>query len=276
MASLKQSISRSSATRRNTPLGIPSLSAVIQPVKWVQADLPYPHAQAFDVFNPDFYRQLCDSQTEVFRMAELARGVANRGAHYNYDAAIESINESSPLPLQVFLTREWHGLLSSLYDLPYTNDINVAMHNHEIGSRDGWIHNDFNPGWFAQKDGDDINLANYALCNYKTGKLQQPGIRAKETIRSLAMIYYLNNTWHTEADGGGTGLYTSKQDPLDQPQAVIQPVNNSIFIFPCTPYSFHAFRSNKTYPRNSIVMWLHSPMEYAVNKWGREKIVLWK
>jgi hypothetical protein len=65
-----------------------------------------------------------------------------------------------------------------------------------------------------------------------------------------------------------TGLYSAADDDIEQPSAFAAPINNSLLVFECTPYSFHGFISNYTKPRNSIVMWLHQTRENAVYKWG--------
>jgi hypothetical protein len=155
-----------------------------------------------------------------------------------------------------------------------TADINGALHYHETGSKDGFIHQDFSACWFVNRPrADGINVTDSSLCDYRTGAVSGPGVLPRERVRAVAMLYYLNNPPWASGDGGETGLYRSREDAIDRPAATIPPLNNSMLIFECSPRSFHSFRSNRRNPRSSIVMWLHTTTEVAAAKWGRGSIL---
>ena len=84
-----------------------------------------------------------------------------------------------------------------------------------------------NPGWFVElPSSDGVNISQPDLCNYFTDKCARPDISARETIRAVAMIYYLNNESWVAGDGGETGLYSSVHDPVSKPTVVVPQINN--------------------------------------------------
>ena len=142
-----------------------------------------------------------------------------------------------------------------------------------VGSLNGWIHNDLNPVWFADiADADGIVIPRQALCSYCEGA-GPAEVRRREAVRSVAVIYYLNNAAWQSGDGGETGLYRRIQDAIAHPVARVPPVNNSLVAFECTPSSYHTFLTNVRHPRNSVVLWLHVEKGTAVARWGESALV---
>jgi Rps23 Pro-64 3,4-dihydroxylase Tpa1-like proline 4-hydroxylase len=90
------------------------------------------------------------------------------------------------------------------------------------------------------------------------------------------MIFYVGNDAWTPGDGGETGLYLHEDDPVDHPAAVIPPVNNTMFLYECTPQSWHSFIHNPTTTRTSILGWTHRPYEEGIRRHGEEGILAWK
>jgi hypothetical protein len=247
-----------------------SLSDIITPDKWVFHDEPFLHLTSSNVFSDQFYAKLHEAYVEF-----LTKLIIKYSQNEYNQTIITGIDYNSPKPLQVFLSAEWHSRITDLFGIKCTNDVNVAIHYHKKNTPNGWVHNDLNPGWFVDKGTNEINQADNKSCNYQTGKVNIEGIIPKRTIRSIAMIFYINNPTPSEMVGGGTGLYKSNHQPVGHPSVIIPAVNNSLLIFPITPYSFHAFLANKSHQRCSIIMWLHSPVDYVVHKWGEDQIVNW-
>ena len=138
------------------------------------------------------------------------------------------------------------------------------------------MHNDLNPGWFADRpDPFGINLSRNELCNYSTGAATDPSIPVHPTVRAIALLLYLHNPPWSPGDGGETGLYSYRKQPVSQPTKAIAPRNNSLFLFECRPTSYHSFLKNRNGPRNSMIMWLHRPYQNAVERWGERSIVQW-
>lgn len=246
--------------------------------RWEYWQVPFPHIRASEVF--------CDEAYE--RMECAYRGILRRGlaqAHDpsrlsrnlgNYNAYSFLASKDVDDPFAVFVSRSWHDLLAAAFEVRATGDIQVAFHHHEPNNNSGWVHNDLNPGWFANNNGADfINVGDERLCSYQSGEPYVEGIAVEQTIRAVAMLFYLANDPWVPGNGGETGLYNRATAAVEDPDAVMPPVNNSILVFECTPYSFHAFMGKNVATRNSIVMWLHRPYEDVVCRWGEQAIVPW-
>ncbi|MDT4982832.1 MAG: hypothetical protein QOF95_322, partial [Pseudonocardiales bacterium] len=94
-------------------------------------------------------------------------------------------------------------------------------------------------------------------------------------IRAVSLLFYVGNPDWVPGDGGETGLFANIDTAARGPRAAVPPVNNSLVMFECTPFSWHAFVSNVSNPRNSVVMWLHRRKDEAVARWGEQSIVYW-
>jgi hypothetical protein len=193
-----------------------------------------------------------------------------------YDAYALSFSPALDGPLAIFVSREWHDMLARLLGIEATGDINGGFHHHLPGSGSGRPHNDLNPGWFVDSPRTDgINVSNYEKCDYNSGQIYKPGLKARETVRAAALLFYLNNPSWRQGDGGETGLYLDAGQAVDQPSEAPPPVDNSLLLFECTPHSYHAFLQNHRNPRNSLIMWLHRTKAEVERRWGGGSIVYW-
>jgi hypothetical protein len=233
---------------------------------------------ARDLFAAPLYRRLAGAFQHLldrgFGTAPTGRFGRSLGAYQAWALHFAADHDG---PLALFFSRDFCRLLARVAGVRVTRDVNVGLHHHAVGSASGSPHNDLNPGWFVQRPRPDgINLMDHAACNYHHGTTSRPGERPRERVRAVAMIYYLNNPEWRDGDGGETGLYCSRRDPVDQPSATVAPINNSLLLFECTPRSYHAFISNRRGVRNSVILWLHSSREAAINRFGADAIVYWK
>jgi len=255
-----------------------SLSRLLNNRRWKKRKKPFPHILGENVFTDDFYRELELSFQHVISQSKSngnEPGSLSRNIQ-GYDAFALNFSPRTSGCFRVFLSRPWHDMLSSLLGIKTTGDINGGLHHHEIGSAHGWIHNDLNPGWFLDyKDQHGINISDPALYSYTNGTSIQPGMMTQPRVRAIAIIYYINNPPWAPGDGGETGLYLNKDAQVANADLFIPPINNSILVFECTPYSYHAFITNRKHPRNSIIMWLHRSKEEALALWGEAQIVHW-
>jgi hypothetical protein len=199
-------------------------------------------------------------------MSRIFRGYDAYGAHLQKDQAGQ---------LALFLTPKWRELLASLFELQITGDIRVELHHHTKGSESGSVHNDLNYGWFLPST-DEINISDSGTCDYKTGMTKSSELTSIQRVRALACIFYLGNSEWRRGDGGETGLYRTRDTPVDSPYVSVPPINNSLVAFPVTPYSYHSFITNKKGLRNCVVLWLHRSSEHAVAEWGSKAIVPWR
>jgi 2OG-Fe(II) oxygenase superfamily len=254
------------------------LASILRNRRWQCCTKPFLHFIARDVFAPDFYGQLEDGYGAL-----MARGLSeqhdpNRFSRNikNYDAYSMLFSHDLPDPFQVFISREWHDMLAQLADIPATGDVTGGFHHHKKGSKHGKIHNDLNPGWFVDSAyPGDINLSCNDICEYSTGHASGSGYGVHESVRALAVLFYLHNPPWGSNDGGETGLYESYSQPVDSPSKSVPPINNTLFIFECRPNSYHSFISNRANARNSVIMWLHRPKSDVIQRWGNDAIVGW-
>lgn len=252
-----------------------SLLSVLSNRRWTRRTQPFPHFVARDVLRADILANLTQAFHEV-----LARGFASRwdGRRFcrsasGYDAFVLPFSRSLPPAFHVLLSREWHDMLASVTGVAATGDVDGGLHHHLPGSADGWRHTDLSPGWFAGTAAPgEVNLSDGRQCDYATGRPVKAGAAPRERVRGAAMILYLANGRWQRDDGGETGLHASEGPP----EALVPPIDNSMLLFECTPWSYHAFRRNPRKPRNSVILWIHRTREDAVERFGAGSIVPWR
>jgi len=253
------------------------LSALLGNRRWIRSAYPFPYVCATEVFVPEFY-QLVENAYQAILGRGLSESSTSKGFSRTfaaYDAYGADLPTDLENPLSVFVSRSWHDMIARIFNINVTGDMNAALHHHRAGSGNGSIHNDLNPGWFiGAATAERVNIADSALCSYKYGSPARGSGGARETIRAIAMIFYLANRGWNRGDGGETGLYEVRSDSVDHPAIAIPPFNNSLLAFECSPFSFHSFIRNK-YPRNCVVLWWHRTRGDATSRWGEHKIVGW-
>jgi hypothetical protein len=254
------------------------LSHVLYQRRWQKCLEPFPHMVAYDVFTPDYYAWLDRAYGEL-----MSRGVseAHDPARFsrnisNYDVYSMSLTPTTQPPFDVFISKEWHDMLANLVGIRATGDVNGGFHHHAAGSKSGQVHNDLNPGWFLDASYPyQVNVSRNDLCVYSSGKVSDNSLRAHQTIRAIAILFFLHNPPWYPGQGGETGLYSHRRQQVSEPTKAVPPINNSLLLFECRPNSFHSFLSNRIMPRNSMIMWLHRPVEDVVERWGEKAIAHW-
>jgi hypothetical protein len=253
---------------------LPALGDVLHSRRWLRREDPFPHFVATDVFSPTFYRSLCEAFDHVFRHGfDDDRGADVWTGVRQYDAQGLQFPPWIEGSLSVFVSRPWHDMIAALAGVQATGHVNSGLHHHAVGSASGAVHNDFNPGWFAEYGGRNITVSREELCRYTTGEAAND-VHVTETVRAVAVIFYLSNPPWAPGDGGETALYRTACDPATAPCAVVPPHGNSILVFECTPFSYHGFRTNVRSHRNSVIMWLHQSKQDAIARWG-PRVVPW-
>ena len=254
------------------------LEELLVPGSWEFCVDPFPHVRAGRVFTDDFHGELATAFQTILR-GEQWPGWPEACFRRNmagYDASAADLNGRVGWPFNVFVSRPWHDLFASMFAMSTNNCMGGALHHHAPGSSDGYLHNDFCPGWFVE-DGrpGEIAVADGDRCSYCYGTTPAGSdVAVRETVRAIAILYYLNNPEWSPGDGGETGLYRAAGDNVDQAVVSVPPINNSLLAFECSPCSFHTFRTNRQ-PRNSVIVWLHRDKAEALAQWGEGSIVPW-
>lgn len=249
------------------------LDGALKSRRWVRRLAPFPHVLAHEVFTAEVYAALEAAFKTLLAAPDEAHFNVGPFRHRSaYDMDSVGFNPQMTGPLSLFASRAWHDMLAAVSGVNATGDINGGLHHHRVGGASGRVHNDLNPGWFSRSDDlAGINVSD-GRCDYHSGATQEAGLAVQERVRAAAMLFYINNPPWRAGDGGETGLYLSASD--SEPAASVPPINNTLLLFECTPYSYHRFLSNRRNERNSIILWLHRTKAEAVSRWGN-KIVYW-
>lgn len=253
------------------PTTTTSLKDVLAQRRWVHREWPFPHTIAQNVFTDEFYKELEEDFRRVMGLQ------AGRQSSPNYDANITLLSEHADGPLKVFLSREWHDMIAAVSGVTTaTGDVSAALHHHEPGGRPGWPHNDLNPGWFGGPPpaGDEVRYENAEGVGYHH-EPTDPAVTARANVRAVSLLFYLANPPWTPADGGHTGLYPSTAAAEQRQGMYVPPVNNTLMLFECTPFTWHGYAGHSRNERNSVVMWLHRPKQEVLDTWGDASIAYW-
>ena len=221
-------------------------------LEWVQFDHPFKHVIVPRVFPVDVANKIDRDVKALVRSPGKLR-------HFGwYDAYSIGFSVNMPVSLRIFISQVWHDIIAEIMQVPASGHVNGGIHHHQRGSRNGFVHNDFNTAYFDGDTAGIVKLPRTDRVSYTQGTLLAPDAYARKVVRCTTLIYYTSNfPWRT-GDGGETGLYRSPSDDLRNTSRRIPPLNNSMLIFNCTPDSYHSFLANPRYDRNCIVMWLHS------------------
>jgi hypothetical protein len=211
---------------------------------WAVSQRPFPHAVVDNVFQREYYDELVG----VVRETIAGNAMKNSEAH---DIMIKPVTRADGWPLSFFYSAPWQQAVNDVFQLPATGYFSAAIHHHVVGSANGYPHNDLRSDWLAGT----------------THSITPRVARRPRAVRGVAVLIYLANPPWRPGDGGETGLYRSPADPVDRAARFVAPINNRLLAFPCSPMSFHAFRTNRRMPRNSIVMWTHQSTDDLIDQW---------
>jgi hypothetical protein len=239
--------------------------------EWQIRQAPFRCSIVENLFTAPVYQRLC----AAFDQKMTAAGEHTKRSK-DYDAKILSLTHDDRTDFFPFLDLSFLSTLANGLELDITFEVDAAIHQHPPGSRNGWIHTDYNPGFFPRAaERDEVLLVDLGLCNYRTGRTRDESLTPVLRLRHLAMIYYLNNTGWSEGDGGETGLYSSREQAVEKPDIVVPPRDNSMVMFECSPLSYHAFMATRRV-RNSLILWLHRDWQGARARWPDHQPDYWR
>lgn len=182
------------------------------------------------------------------------------GATSNYEGYISGLSEIDCVDgYDFFISNELQTFAEKAFGIEITKYMSPSAHFHKAPSKDGFIHRDMNICSFNKDSSKKIILNN---CFYTDDSLnKQPS--TEKVIRSVALLYYLNNPDDLDNYyGGGTGIYDGYQgNKIDE----IKPINNRLFMFEISHNSFHAYVGSN-FDRSCVVSWYHSSPAYIINR----------
>lgn len=238
-----------------------------------KSDNPFPNIIIDNFFPEDFYQSLVKEFQSVLNRGLSEKTNIHQFSRFpHYDAYSFTPQPLGGTPSDIFYTPAWLDFICSFFpNVNRSADTNAVFHYHKVGSQNGWPHCDFS--WGAFKNDPLSNGVNawYHQGPHTTDPPAEPGFF--HSIRSVAVLYYINNKpWH-EGDGGETGLYAGKD--LGSLVTKVAPINNRLLLFEVSPDSYHSFLSNVANERNSVVQWAFEKPEDSFKKYDREKIGSW-
>lgn len=246
---------------------------------WRVEAAPFPHAIVTEVFRGPTYARLVRGYREIFARGlvesdavedRFCRGLGSRGP-YSY------VVRPTDSRFEVFFGRAWHDHLTALFGIRGDRRVSIALHYVPARTARGRPHNDLNPGWFprARRTPGGVTVHDPRTSSYPTGRSYVDGVTTSESIRAVAVLFYLDNDGWRSSWGGETALYRLG-DAEDAPSVLVPPRSNSLLAFGCRPHSYHALFGTGVRPRCSIAMWLHRPRRDVEREFGPGAVIPWR
>jgi hypothetical protein len=226
---------------------------------------PYNHVVLRNVFREEVYDSMCRLFPGYISRCRRPHGAVGTGGHF-YDALIYSMLDADCVGgWEFFVQKAWQDYMASVFALEFTPHTAYSLHfhngSHSAPSKSGWSHLDLSVcSVSARAKSGEVEITQgfeYADDSWD----RQP--HARKVLRSVAMLFYLNNPQGGECSGGGTGIYSSYNTA--NLVKTIQPENNSLFAFEIGPDSYHGF-VGANYDRSAMVQWFHSSPSYIVHR----------
>ena len=224
-----------------------------------QYSSPFNYIVIDNLFSQNVYWALCKKFPEF--IARTTPYKDQPGATSNYEGYISGLSiQDLKNGYDFFASNELQRFIEQSFDIKTSKYISPSAHFHKAPSKNGFIHRDANICSFP-KGPDDQQFITSGGGVYYTDD-SNTNTNSIKMIRSIAMLYYLNNDDSTGTDGGGTGIYLGYNTP---PIKIIEPKNNRLFIFEIGYNSYHAF-IGANFNRSAIVSWFHSSPAYIIKR----------
>jgi hypothetical protein len=227
---------------------------------------PYNHIVIDNLFSDEVYEELCDAFPSFIARSNKPYGESD-SATSKYEAYITGLSLEDCLNnkyYDIFISSYLQKFLTSIFNTCTNNYIASSAHWHMSPSKSGFVHRDFAVCSFQKSNSIMLSDKYDYTDDSDTG-----GEVVEKTMRSIVLLYYLNNPIDIENyTGGGTGVYSSFKGGLIKE---VRPKNNSLFAFEITPESYHAY-VGANFNRSAIVQWYHSSPAYMLHRhWGKVK-----
>lgn len=222
-------------------------------------DHPFRHVVIDNLLNDEIYASMVNKFPEFIARTKPYKDQPE--ATSNYEGYISGLNHNDLVSgFEFFSSKDLQNFVEKTFDIKTTRYISPSAHFHKAPSKSGFIHRDMSICSFQDGPGEFITPGGVS---YSDDSNANPN--SVKVIRSIALLYYLNNHDNIGIEGGGTGLYSGYDGQLSK---VIEPKNNRLFIFPMGHNSFHAY-VGANFDRSAIVSWFHSSPAYFINRTWR-------
>jgi hypothetical protein len=219
-------------------------------------DKPFKHVVIDNLFDKNTYNEMCELFPSFIEGTLPYKD--QPGATSNYAGIISGLSvEQLKKGYSFFASKYLQSFIEKEFDIKTTKFIAPSAHFHKPPSEDGFIHRDYNIVSFLDREGEFVDSGGVA---YTDDTKQNPN--TTKVIRSIALLYYLDNEDSLNCTGGGTGIYESINGDLIKS---IEPKNNRLFIFEITNNSYHGF-IGANFSRSCIVSWFHSEPSYMIER----------
>ena len=220
-------------------------------------DKPFKHIIIDNLFDNSTYKDMCDIFPSFVEGVIPYKDLPDATSDYEGILSGLSLNQLTK-GYQFFASKYLQDFIEQEFKIKTTKFIAPSAHFHNPPSKDGSVHRDYNIVSFMDREGEFVDMDG---CLYTDDTINNP--HTKKVIRSIALLYYLNNDDNISTVGGGTGIYSTGEK--NQPIKVIEPKNNRLFIFEITNNSYHGF-IGANFPRSCVVSWFHSEPSYMIER----------
>jgi hypothetical protein len=224
-----------------------------------QYDAPFNYIVIDNLFNQNTYNLISKKFPEF-----IARTIPYKdqpGATSDYEGYISGLGIKDMIDgYDFFASKELQNFVEKSFNIKTSQYISPSAHFHKAPSKDGFIHRDMNICSFPKAMNDNDFVTCGGGVHYTDDTNANPN--SVKMIRSVALLYYLNNNDDLSISGGGTGIYDRYNGELIH---AIEPKNNRLFIFEISHNSYHAF-IGANFDRSAIVSWFHSSPAYIIKR----------
>lgn len=218
---------------------------------------PFNYIIIDNLFNKEIYSEICKKFPEFIARTKPYKD--QPGATSNYEGYISGLGLGDlKNGYDFFASKDLQNFVEKSFDIKTSKYISPSAHFHRAPSKNGFIHRDMNICSFSTVQTDEFVTTGGVVytddTNHNTNSIKM--------IRSIALLYYLNNNDSIDCTGGGTGIYNSYGGSLIN---TIEPKNNRLFMFEISHNSFHGF-IGANFDRSAVVSWFHSSPAYIINR----------
>lgn len=220
---------------------------------------PYKHIIIDNFLNKETYDKLCNKFTQFIARTKPYKDQPN--ATSDYEGYISGLGLSDLTDGYEFLaSKDLQAFVEKEFDIKTNKFISPSAHFHKAPSKNGFTHRDYNVCSFYDNNPNSDNFITTGGAQYTDDT--KYNTNSTKVIRSIALLYYLNNDDSMSCKGGGTGIYDGYNGNLIK---TIEPKNNRLFIFEMKHNSYHSF-IGANFDRSAVVSWFHSSPAYMINR----------